>query len=134
MMSGAPRAPYALEPTVFPLPALAAMAGRAPLGGPREIVLACLMVARMVIDATAMDGVLTDEQKRARADEAAHWLGATAIPTPVRTALIQLAEAAAGADRGESRAALDSVMTVTANYLDPGARLELGRLAQAIAR
>jgi hypothetical protein len=134
MMSGAPRAPYALEPTVFPLPALAAMAGRAPLGGPREIVLACLMVARIVIDATATDGVLTDEQKRARADEAAQWLAATAIPTPVRTALIELAEAAAGADRGESRAALDSVMTVTANYLDPGARLELGRLAQAIAR
>jgi len=134
MMSGAPRAPYALEPAVFPLPALAAMAGRAPLGGPREIVLACLMVARIVIDATATDGVLTDEQKRGRANEAAQWLGATAIPTPVRAALIQLAEAAAGSDRGESRAALDSVMTVTANYLDPGARLELGRLAQAIAR
>lgn len=134
MISGVPRAPYALEPTAFPLPALAAMAGRTPLGGPREIVLACLLVARIVIDATSRDGVLTDEQKRARAKEAAQWLGSAAIPTPVRSALTGLTEAAAAANTGDLRAALDSVMTVTANHLDPSARLELGRLAQAIAR
>jgi hypothetical protein len=135
LISGAPRAPYALEPTVFPFPALATMAGRAPLGGPREIALACLLLGRIVRDATttAGGGALSPEQKSARALGAKHWLGSAAIPTPVRSALARLAESTALGDRKAIKAALDSVMTVTANHLDSAARLELGRLAQAIA-
>lgn len=135
LISGAPRAPYALEPTIFPFPALATMAGRAPLGGPREIALACFLVGRIVRDATSAAGALSPEQKSVRALGAKHWLGSAAIPTPVRSALAQLAESTAlhGGDRTAIKAALDSVMTVTANHLDSAARLELGRLAQAIA-
>ena len=132
-MSSAPRAPYALEPTIFPFPALAAMAGRAPLGGPREVALACLVVGRLVVDTTS-GGSLSDEQRGVRVQGARHWLGSAAIPAPVRTALGRLAEATQSADAAALRAALDSVMTVTANQLDPAARLELGRLAQAIAK
>lgn len=132
-MSSAPRAPYALEPTIFPFPALAAMAGRAPLGGPREVALACLVVGRLVVDATTA-GPLTEDQRSVRIQGARHWLGSAAISAPVRAALGKLAEATQGADTGGLRAALDSVMTVTANQLDPAARLELGRLAQAIAK
>jgi hypothetical protein len=135
LISGAPRAPYALEPTVFPFPALATMAGRAPLGGPREIALACLLLGRIVRDATAATGggALSPEQKSVRALGAKHWLGSAAIPTPVRSALARLAESTALGDRKAIKTALDSVMTVTANHLDSAARLELGRLAQAIA-
>jgi uncharacterized protein (DUF2267 family) len=118
---------------VFPFPALAIMAGRAPLGGPREIVLACFLVARMVSDATQTSAVLSPNQKNTRAQGARHWLGSAAIPTQVRSALSRLAESTGGEDRGAIKAALDSVMTVTANHLDSRARLELGRLAQAIA-
>jgi len=133
VISGAPRAPYALEPTVFPLPALATIAGRAPLGGPREIALACFLVGRIVMDAASRTAALSAEQRNARSLGAKHWLGSAAIPTPVRSALGRLAELTASEDRGALKSALDSVMTVTANHLDSAARLELGRLAQAIA-
>lgn len=134
LISSAPRAQYGLEPTVFPFPALATMAGRASLGGPREMALACFLVARMVVDAALASGILSADQKESRAEAAKHWLGSAAIPTQVRSALSRLAESTAVDDRNAMRAALDSVMTVTANHLDSGARLELGRLAQAIAK
>jgi hypothetical protein len=44
-----------------------------------------------------------------------------------------LVESTGLGDRRAIGAAMDYVMTVTANQLDSGARLELGRLAQAIA-
>jgi hypothetical protein len=132
IIAGAPRAPYSLAPTVFPLPSLAAMAGRAALGGPREVALACFLVGRLVID-LADGGSITEEQRKTRALGARHWLGSAAIPPVVRSALTRLAEATAAAEPSDMREALESVMTVTANHLDPGSLLELGRLAQAIA-
>ena len=131
--AGPPRAPYSLEPTPFPFPALASMAGSAPLGGPREIALACFLVARIAGDA-ADGAILTEEQRVERAESAKHWLGTASVPAPVKTALIRLAEASGLGDRNAMKSALDSVMTVTANQLDSGPRLELGRLAQAIAK
>jgi hypothetical protein len=130
----APRAPYSLEPTAFPFPALANLAGRAPLGGQREIVLACLLVARVVADARSGNGLLTLEQRRARAREVSDWLAATTIPANIRTALTRLAEGTSSEDQAQSSAALHSVMMITANHLDPAARLELGRLAQAVEK
>ena len=132
-MLSAARAPYSLEPTAFSFPALAAMAGRSPLGGPRELALACVVVCRMVRDTTLLGTELSEEQRGHRSQGAKHWLGAAAIQAPVRLVLSKLADAAAEGDLLAIRAALDGVMTVTANSLDPGARLELARLAQAIA-
>ena len=129
---GAPRAPYALEPTVFPLPALAALAGRASLGGPREVALACLVAGRLVADGGDGAG-LTVEQRKARAQRTRQWLSAAAIPQPVRSSLVRLVDATVADDRQVVRQALNAVMMVTANHLDPAARLELERLAQAIA-
>jgi len=129
---GAPRAPYSLEPTSFPLPALAMSIGRAPLGGPREIALACFLVGRLVRDAAQSDDLLTADQRRVRAQGAKQWLGSAALPATIRSALVRLAETTVGVDSNAVRAALESVMTVTANQLDSGARLELGRLAQAV--
>lgn len=128
----APRAPYSLEPTSFPLPALAASLGRAPLGGPREVALACFLVGRLVHSAAYASDVLTMEQRRARAQGAKHWLASAALPGTVRTALVRLSDATISMDSNAVRGALESVMTVTANQLDSGARLELGRLAQAV--
>jgi hypothetical protein len=109
------------------------MCGRAPLGGPREIALACFVVGRLVVDAASDSAVLDSEQKRTRAQGTKHWLSSASIPAPIRAALNRLAESTASDEKGVIKAALDSVMTVTASNLDSGARLELGRLAQAIA-
>jgi hypothetical protein len=132
-VTGAPRAPYSLEPVGFPFPGLAAMSGRAALGGPREIALASLLVARLVADACERPNPLTPEQRHARAAGARHWLGAATLPGPVRAALVRLAEATAGDARAPLNQALDSVIAVTANQLEPTARLDLSKLAQAIA-
>ena len=109
------------------------MSGRAPQGGAREVALACLLAARLVADACAHPASLGSEHRRVRAAGARHWLGAAALPAPARQSLIRLTEATAGDQRAAVRAALDSVITVTANQLEPSARLELAELAQAIA-
>ena len=109
------------------------MAGRAPLGGPREIALAVFLVARVVSDASSGKTTLSSDQKQERAQGVKHWLGSASLPGPVRNALSRLTDLTVREDRMAIRAALDSVMAVTANQLDSGARLELGRLAQAVA-
>lgn len=129
----APRAPYSLEPNAFSFPALASLAGRAPLGGPRELALACLLAARIVRDAETAGESLSHDQLQQRVVMAKNWLGTAAIQSQSRAALARLLDACARDDATALRAALDAVITVTAIQLDQGARLELGRLAQAVA-
>lgn len=131
-VNGAPRAPYALEPTPFPFPHLAAMAGRAGMGGPREIAVACLVVAHLVRESCRGGTPLSDDQRRVRAQGARQWLSSAAVPPGIRAALGKLADATAGANASAVKGAMDSVITVTANQLEQGARLELARLAQLI--
>lgn len=128
-----PLPPYALEPTTFPFPALAELAGQAPLGGPREAALACFLVARVVGDATSGERLAPD-QLRSRVQGVKHWLGSVALPAALKTALTRLAESTVSDDREVAKSALDSVIAVTAAQLDSGARLELSRLAQAVVK
>lgn len=128
-----PRAPYSLEPCTFAFPALASLAGRAPLGGPRELALACFLASRILRDSLTASDLLTTEQLQHRIQSAKHWLGSAAIQAPAKAALVRLIEASSTRDRSTIRASFELVMTVTANQLDQGARLELVRLAQAIA-
>lgn len=103
------------------------------MGGPRETALSCLLIARLVADAIDPALGLAPDQRRARAQAARHWLGAAALTPPARAALMRLSDAAAAERLDGMAVALDSVMTVTANALDPAARLELSRLAQTLA-
>jgi hypothetical protein len=132
-MLAPPRAPYSLEPTLFSFPALAMLAGRAPLGGPREVALGCFLVGRIVRDCILSHQGFSLEQVEHRAAAAKHWLGSVAIQASVRIALGRLIDACAAHDASAVRSALDGVIAVTANTLDQGARLELGRLSQIIA-
>src|SRR5688500_148699 len=68
--AAAPAPPYALTTPSFEFPALASLAGRAPMGGEREVALACLVVARLAAGASA----LTSEVRGARAAAAKVWL------------------------------------------------------------
>jgi hypothetical protein len=134
MIANEPRAPYSLEPNSFPLPALAALAGRAPLGGQREAALACFVVGRLIASASAATTGTGSEQGRDRLQGVKHWLGSAALAPTLRQALARAAECASDGDKAGVKSALDSVMTVTANQLDPAARLELARLSQAIVK
>lgn len=130
----APLPPYAVAPSAFPFPAVAALAGRVPLGGEREAVLACFMAARLARDAmqTPADAV-PPSLRQARSRGARAWLGALAVPAGVRGAVAKLIDASALDDPAAMRGPLNTVIGVTASYLDAAARSELDRLAQALA-
>lgn len=123
----APSPPFALRSLTFRFPALAALAGRTPMGGQREVALATYVVARLAQD-TLPDRGLTQPSRAERATAAKTWLSSITLPAPVRPPLQRALEASAE-DAGAIAAAVRSVMAVTANYLDSGARSEVAQLA-----
>ena len=130
----APLPPYAVVPPAFPFPAIAAGAGHAPLGGDREVLLACFVAARLAYDALDTGaGAVPPSLRRTRARGARIWLGALAVPAAVRGPVGKLIDASSGDDAGTLHAALLAVIAVTAAYLDPASRSDLERLAQALA-
>lgn len=124
--------PYVLSPTAFRFPALAALAGRAPLGGHREVVLAAYLAARLADDSLPERG-LARTVRAERAGHARAWLSTLALPASVRPALGVLVEASGGEWTSLS-SAIRTVMTVTSSFLDPSARLELDKLAASLDR
>ncbi len=124
--------PYALATPVFAFRALAALAGRAPLGGPRETAIATLIAARLVAGVLEPFPLLQPLRK-ARADAAKLWLSSVSLPATVRTSVLKLIDATTVDDRRIVAQALGKVTDVTAPHLDRGARSELERLAARLA-
>ena len=124
--------PYALASTTFRFPALAALAGRMPLGGQREVALATYLAARLAHDCLPERG-LSDAVRSERASSAKTWLSTLALPAPIRPALAKLVESTSG-NRSQTAEALRAVITLTANVLDTRARLELDQLAVTLER
>jgi len=125
-----PLPPYALAITTFRFRALAALAGRAQLGGQREVALASYLAARLADDARSADG-LPQPERAERAHAARAWLAGMALPANLRVPFARLLDATAG-ERPALSAALDGVIALAGEYLDPPARSELGQLAQAL--
>ena len=125
-MSFAP--PYALTPTTFRFRALAALAGRAPLGGGRETALASYVVARLAVGCLP-ESSLPLEDRTNRAAAARTWLASLALPVPVRAPLVKVIESTRHDSRPAVGAALVTVADVAASYLDGPAVAELRELA-----
>lgn len=123
--------PYALPVVLYPLRALAQAAARAPLGGPRESILATLLAARLALALLQRD-LLDNAVRTARADAARAWMGTIAIPATPKAALSRLIEATAKGDAALAAAALAKVTEVTAPYLDKPSRSELLWLGGAL--
>jgi hypothetical protein len=123
--------PYALPAPGFRFRALAQVAGRAPLGGPRETAIATLVAARLAAATLHAPGIST-AQRTARADAARSWIGTVALGPVPKVALTRLVETTAQGDRNAVAAALSKVTDVTAPYLDKAARSELDSLAAAL--
>jgi len=125
--------PYALPAPVFRFRHLAALAGRAPIGGAREVALACFVAARLAHDCCDPLLDLDEELRTARCSGAKGWLGTIAIPAPVRTPVAKLADASANG-RAHAMAPLVSALARAADsFLDPAARAELETLAARLA-
>ena len=126
--------PHALRVPVFPFRGLAALAARAPIGGAREVALACFVAARLAAERLERDAV-PEVGRAARSVAAKSWLGALALPAPVRVPLVRCIDLA-GVAEGELRTLateLEALEQAAATYLDGPSRAELAALAAAMA-
>ena len=123
--------PYSLTPTAFRFTALASLAGRAPLGGRREIALAVYLAARLAQDALP-DRDLSKAARAERAGHAKQWLASLALPAPVRPALVDLIDAS-GKERADVARELKAAIPIVAESLDRLARAELAELFAALS-
>jgi len=122
--------PHALDALPFSFPALAALSGRLPLGGGREVALAALLTARLAEGATIDDGLPVAERV-SRASAAKVWLASMALPAATRVPFARLIEATTGATSPVG-AAVRAVISATEGYLDAAAVQELDRLARRL--
>ena len=126
--------PYALPAPAFRFRNLATLAGRAPIGGAREVALACFVAARLANDCCDPMLDLDEDARTARCAGAKGWLGTIALPSPVRTPVARLADASANG-HPEAMAPLVTALARAADaFLDPAARGELDALAASLAR
>jgi hypothetical protein len=115
--------PYSVGPIVFPFRALAAYAGRAPLGRGREVALACLMAARL---SSPFAGVTLPQTVRAvRSAGASRWFSSLALPSPMRAPLTRVAAASARDSAPELADALAALIAAARKHLDDASVAEL---------
>src|SRR5262252_2045280 len=96
--------PYALASPRFRFRALAALVGRSPLGGEREVALATLLAGRLVVGALP-PSPLPQNVRIVRANGARAWFAALAVPTSLRQSLTRLLDATTSVDRDGLEAA-----------------------------
>lgn len=124
--------PYALATPTFPFRHLAALAGRAPIGGAREVALGCFVAARLAADRGRADTEPTLDGREARAAAARSWLGTLTLPATVRTPLARCIETTAAEGTLQLSRTVTALRDACADYLDAGSRAELDALAQAL--
>jgi hypothetical protein len=123
--------PYALEPLRFAFPALAALAGRLPLGGGREVALAALMTARLAQGVSSGDA-LHPADRVSRAAAAKVWLASLALPSTTRAPFTRAVDATTGTAL-QAAGALRSLVAAAGAHLDGPSVQELERLARILA-
>lgn len=128
MRSAVPR--YAVPPITFPFRALAACAGRAPLGRGREVALACLMAARL--SAPGPGAPLPAAVRTARAAGASRWFASLAVPSALRQPLARVAAASARESTSDLGEALGDVIAAARKHLDEASIAELDGLVQQL--
>ena len=121
--------PYALPTPAFRFRQLASLAGRAPIGGAREVALACFVAARLISDCCDPALDLDEASRAARCVGAKAWLATIAIPSPVRTPVQRCAEASSLADPAAMAPLVAGLAKAAASFLDAAARGELEALA-----
>jgi hypothetical protein len=126
-----PLPPYSLAAIACRFPALSALAGRAQLGGKREVAIAALMAARLSA-ALMPPHPVRAEARMVRAASARTWSSAFALPSGVRQALSKVFDATAGDDRDAVSVALARLTDAAAPHLDNRALAELRQLARAL--
>jgi hypothetical protein len=123
--------PYALEPLRFPFPALAALSGRLPLGGGREVAVAALLTARLARGVLAGES-LHPAERASRASACKVWLASLALPATTRVPFARCVESTTGTP-AQVAAALRSLVAAASPHLDGPSVQEMERLARQLA-
>lgn len=119
--------PYALASPTFRFRALASHAGRAALGGDREIALACFAVARLAAGMLP-PFLLAPADSAARVANTKQWLSSLALPPAHRAACNSVADAVATGVRRSVVNALSGMIEVAVRNLDQGSIAEIHEL------
>jgi hypothetical protein len=127
-----PLPPYALEAPVFPFRHLAGLAGRAPIGGAREVALACFVAARLAAEYLHDGDDAHAPARAARSTGAKGWVGTLALPAAVKGPLQRCLESSAEGGRSAMGRELAGLATAAASYLDASSRAELDSLAASL--
>ena len=118
-----PLPPFAVPPVHFPFRALAMRAGRAPLGGEREVALGALMIARLASDALG-ERALPAALRTERAAAARTWLASLALPARARPPMTRALDATA-CEGASVTAAVEDAARALAPWLDEPSLAEL---------
>ena len=125
--------PYALASPRFRFRALAALVGRSPLGGDREVALATLLAARLVVGALP-PSPLPQTVRITRANGARAWFAALALPAAFRQSISRLLDATTSVDRDGLETALRTVIDASAPHLDVAAINELREVMRILVQ
>ncbi|MEP6733614.1 MAG: hypothetical protein ABJE10_23410 [bacterium] len=123
--------PYALAAPSFHFRHLAILAGRAPIGGAREVALACFVAARLANECTHEVGEDRDARV-ARCAGAKAWLGTLALPAAIRTPVIRCCELSVEGGAAQVGKEIVALSAAATSYLDAASRAELAVLSSAL--
>jgi hypothetical protein len=123
---------FALTTPVFRFRSLAALAGRASLGGDRETLLACLQLGRLCA------GILppyhlSREVAQERTENTKQWLASVAVPSGIRSTAFGIFGGLSGHDRARCAVAFEDLVKAANAQLDEASRAELNALIQELA-
>jgi len=130
MLGQLPR--FALTTPVFRFRALAALSGRASLGGDRETVLACLQLGRLCAGLLS-PYEMNREQLHERTENTKQWLSSLAVPTGIRSTAFGIFGALNGFDRARCAEAFTDLVKAATGQLDEASRVELNALIQELS-
>ena len=122
---------FALATPGFRFRSLAARSGRAPLGGDRETLLACLQLGRLCAGILAPYD-MPREVTLERIEHTRQWLSSLAVPTGIRAVAFGIFGGLTGHDRARCAAALADLVKAAAAQLDEASRAELTALVQEL--
>jgi hypothetical protein len=123
---------FALATPVFRFRSLAALSGRASLGGDRETLLACLQLGRLcagILPPHALSRELTLE----RTEHTKQWLSSLAIPSGIRSTAFGVIGGLTGHDRARCALAFEDLVKAAAGQLDETSRGELNALIHELS-
>ncbi|MBA3343540.1 MAG: hypothetical protein H0T48_17120 [Gemmatimonadaceae bacterium] len=124
--------PFAIAPSRFRFRALASHAGRASLGGDREIALACFVASRLGAGLLPPFSFVAADAGR-RAAGARQWLASLSMPPALKSAAGAAIDASADGQDVVAAQALADLLLIASVHLDEGSFTEIRELIDELA-